>query len=69
MRKLNAYWFNAECLSLVYKANHESIIVVNEKYTDLKIPVQKALEIWTYLSFNWELQLFVPIEKFERTIY
>ena len=68
MRKLNAYWFNADCLNLIYKANKDSIIVVNEKYTDLKISVQKALEVWTYLSFYWELQLFVPIEKFERTI-
>lgn len=68
MRKLNAYGFNADCLNLIYQANKDSIIVVNQKYTDLKISVQKALEVWTYLSFYWELQLFVPIDKFERTI-
>lgn len=68
MRKLNAYGFNSECLNQVYKANNDAVIVVSEKYTDLIISVKDALEVWTYLSFNWELQVFVPIEKFRRTI-
>lgn len=68
MRKLNAYWFNADCLNLIYKANPDAIIRVNQKdvLADLTITVKKALEIWTYLSFNWELQLFIPKDKFEK---
>lgn len=68
MRKLNAYWFNADCLNLIYKANPESKIRVNQKdvLADLEISIKKALEVWTYLSFNWELQLFIPKDKFEK---
>lgn len=68
MRKLNAYWFNADCLNLIYKANKDAVIVVNQKnvLANLKITVKQALEIWTYLSFNWELQLFIPKDKFEK---
>lgn len=66
MRKLNAYWFNADCLNLIYKAKPDAIILVSQKNADLKITVQNALEVWTYLSFNWELQLFIPKDKFEK---
>lgn len=68
MRKLNAYWFNADCLNLIYKANPESKIRVNQKdiLADLEISIKKALEVWTYLSFNGELQLFIPKEKFDK---
>lgn len=68
MRKLNAYWFNADCLNLIYKAKPDAIILVNQKnvLTDLKITIAKALEVGTYLSFNWELQLFIPKDKFDR---
>jgi len=68
MRKLNAYGFNVECLNLIYKANKDAKILVNQKdvLANLQISVQKALEVWTYLSFNWELQLFIPKEKFDK---
>lgn len=68
MRKLNAYWFNADCLNLIYQANPEAKIKVIQKDipSDLKISVKDALEVWTYLSFNWELQLFIPKDKFEK---
>lgn len=68
MRKLNAYWFNADCLNLIYKANPESKIKVNQKdvLADLEISIKKALEVWTYLSFNGELQLFVPKNLFDK---
>lgn len=68
MRKLNAYWFNADCLNLIYKANKDAVILVIQKnmLSELKISVQKALEVWTYLSFNGELQLFIPKDKFDK---
>ena len=68
MRKLNAYWFNADCLNLIYKANKDAVILVIQKnvLAELKISVQKALEVWTYLSFNWELQLFIPKDRFDK---
>ena len=68
MRKLNAYWFNADCLNLIYKANPESKIRVNQKdvLADLEISIKKALEVWTYLSFNGELQLFIPKNLFDK---
>lgn len=68
MRKLNAYWFNADCLNLIYQAKKDAIILVNQKdvLANLKISVKDALEVWTYLSFNWELQLFIPKDKFEK---
>lgn len=68
MRKLNAYWFNADCLNLIYQANKEAVILVIQKnmLSELKISVQKALEVWTYLSFNWELQLFIPKDRFDK---
>lgn len=68
MRKLNAYWFNADCLNLIYKANPEAKIKVIQKDipSDLEITITKALEVWTYLSFNWELQLFIPKDKFDK---
>lgn len=69
MRKLNAYWFNADCLNLIYKANPDAKIEVNQKdvLANLTITVKKALEVWTYLSFNGELQLFIPKDKFDKT--
>ena len=68
MRKLNAYGFNADCLNLIYKANPESKIRINQKdvLADLEISIKKALEVWTYLSFNGELQLFIPKDKFDK---
>ena len=68
MRKLNAYGFNADCLNLIYKANPESVIDITQKDipSRLTITVKKALEVWTYLSFNWELQLFIPKDKFDK---
>ena len=69
MRKLNAYWFNVDCLNMIFKANPESTIeiVEKDKPAKLTISVKKALEVWNYLSFNGELQLFVAKEKFEKT--
>lgn len=66
MRKLNAYGFNVDCLNMIFKANPESVIEVIEKDKPAKltISVKKALEIWNYLSFNGELQLFVGKDKF-----
>ena len=68
MRKLNAYGFNADCLNLIYKANPDAIIRVNQKdvLADLTITVKKALEVWIYLSFAGELQLFIPKDKFDK---
>ena len=68
MRKLNAYWFNADCLNLIYKANKDAKILINQKdvLANLTITIEKALEVWTYLSFNGELQLFVPKDKFDK---
>lgn len=68
MHKLNAYGFNADCLNLIYQANKDAIILVNQKdvLANLKISVKHALEVWTYLSFNWELQLFIPKDKFDK---
>lgn len=68
MRKLNAYWFNADCLNLIYKANPDAKIVIIQKnvLSKLTITIKKALEVWTYLSFNWELQLFIPKDKFDK---
>ena len=68
MRKLNAYWFNVDCLEMIYKANPDAKIEVIQKnvLSKLTITVKKALEIWTYLSFNWELQIFIPKDKFEK---
>lgn len=68
MRKLNAYWFNADCLNLIYKANPDAKIVIIQKnvLSKLTITIKNALEVWTYLSFNWELQLFIPKDKFEK---
>ena len=68
MRKLNAYGFNADCLNLIYKANPESVIDITQKDipSRLTITVKKALEVWTYLSFNGELQLFIPKDKFDK---
>ena len=68
MRKLNAYWFNADCLSLIYQAKKDAKIVIIQKnvLSKLTITVQKALEVWTYLSFNWELQLFIPKNLFDK---
>ena len=68
MHKLNAYGFNADCLNLIYKANPEAKIRVIQKDipSDLEITITKALEVWTYLSFNWELQLFIPKDKFDK---
>ena len=68
MRKLNAYWFNVDCLNMIYKANPDAKIEVNQKnvLSKLTITVKKALEIWTYLSFHWELQIFIPKDKFEK---
>ena len=68
MRKLNAYWFNADCLNLVYKANPDAVIDVTQKDipSRLTITIKKALEVWTYLSFNGELQLFIPKDKFDK---
>lgn len=71
MRKLNAYGFNSECLNLIYKANKDAVILVNQKDVpaDLRISLQKALEVWTYLTFNDELQLFIPKDKFEKWFF
>ena len=68
MRKLNAYGFNVECLNLIHKAKNDAVIEVIEKNSlaKLTITVAKALEVWTYLSFNNELQLFVAKDKFEK---
>ena len=68
MYKLNAYGFNSECLNQIYKANKDAVILVNQKdvLANLKITVKKALEVWTYLSFYWELQLFVNKNEFEQ---
>lgn len=68
MYKLRAYWFNADCLNLIYKANPDAKIEVNQKdvLANLTITIKKALEVWTYLSFNGELQLFIPKEKFDK---
>lgn len=68
MRKLNAYWFNADCLNLIYKANKDAKILINQKdvLANLTITIEKALEVWKYLSFNGELQLFVPKDKFDK---
>lgn len=68
MRKLNAYWFNADCLNLIYQAKKDAKIVIIQKnvLSKLTITVQKALEVWTYLSFNWELQLFIPKNLFDK---
>ena len=68
MYKLRAYGFNADCLNLIYKANPDAIIRVNQKdvLADLTITVKKALEVWTYLSFNGELQLFIPKNLFDK---
>ena len=68
MHKLNAYGFNADCLNLVYKANPDAVIDVTQKNipSRLTISVKKALELWTYLSFNWELQLFIPKNLFDK---
>lgn len=68
MRKLNAYWFNVDCLNMIYKANPDAKIEVIQKnvLSKLTITVKNALEIWTYLSLNGELQIFIPKEKFEK---
>jgi len=68
MRKLNAYWFNVNCLEMICKANPDAKIEVIQKnvVSKLTITVKKALEIWTYLSFNGELQIFIPKDKFEK---
>ena len=68
MRKLNAYWFNVDCLNMIYKANPDAKIEVIQKnvLSKLTITVKNALEVWTYLSFNWELQIFIPKDKFEK---
>lgn len=68
MRKLNAYWFNADCLNLIYKANKDAKILINQKdvLANLTITIEKALEVWIYLSFNGELQLFIPKDKFDK---
>lgn len=68
MRKLNAYWFNVDCLEMIYKANPDAKIEVIQKnvLSKLTITVKKALEIWTYLSFYGEVQIFIPKDKFEK---
>ena len=68
MRKLNAYWFNADCLNMIYKANPDAVIDVTQKNipSRLTITVKMALEVWTYLSFNWELQVFIPNNLFDK---
>jgi len=66
MRKLNAYWFNVDCLRMIYTANPDAKIEIIQKnvLSKLTITVKNALEVWTYLSFNGELQLFVGKDKF-----
>lgn len=68
MRKLNAYWFNVDCLRMIYMANPDAKIEVIQKnvLSKLTITVKNALEVWTYLSFNGELQIFIPKDKFEK---
>ena len=68
MHKLNAYGFNADCLNMIYKANPDAKIMIIQKnvLSKLTITIKKALEVWTYLSFNWELQLFIPKDKFDK---
>ena len=68
MYKLNAYGFNADCLNLIYKANPDAKIEVIQKNVlqKLTITIKKALEVWTYLSFAGELQLFIPKDKFDK---
>jgi len=66
MYKLNAYGFNAEAIKLINQSRKDAEIRVVQVGTSLRlhIPVSKAVEVWTYLSFNWELQLFIPKDKF-----
>ena len=47
MRKLNAYGFNADCLNLIYKANKDAKILINQKdvLANLTITIEKALEV------------------------
>ena len=68
MRKLNAYWFNVDCLNMIYKANPDAKIEVIQKnvLSKLTITIKKALEVWTYLSFNGELQIFIPKDRFDK---
>lgn len=68
--KLNAYWFNEAVLREIKKYDPDSLIHVKQKWTkiELKIRVWKALEIGTYLVFNWEKQVFIPKDKFELAI-
>ncbi len=70
MHKLDAYGFNAECLNMIYKANKNAIIEVNQYNTlySLRITLQKALEVWVYLVFNWEKQIFIKKKDFDKFI-
>jgi hypothetical protein len=69
--KLNAYWFNESVLREIKKSDPDSLIHVKQKWTsiELKIRVWKALEVWQYLVFNWEKQVFVPKDQFELAIW
>lgn len=65
--KLNAYGFNEAVLRQIKSYNPDSIIHVKQKGTKLvlRMWVWKALEIWQYLVFNWEKQVFIPKDKFD----
>lgn len=64
--KLNAYGFNEAVLRQIKSYNPDSVIHVKQKGTKLVlwIWVWKALEIWQYLVFNWEKQVFIPKSEF-----
>ena len=68
--KLNAYGFNESVLREIKKYDPDSLIHVKQKGTsiELRIRVRKALEIWQYLVFNWEKQVFIPKDQFELAI-